>query len=244
MREYPVSRAPRARRAVAFTARTPAFEIKAGQPSLSSRRPEDRGPRPDDGTRLDPDEIRRQDALVLRAQAGDPEGLTQLHAEHAKRVYRYFYARLDGRTELAEDLTSEVFLRMLQRLGRYECRGLPFSAWLFRIAHNLLVDHLRAEPPDSLLSLDTADEAPAPRAEQELQQVDARYDLDRALDGLTRAQRDIVELRLVVGLSIAEVAAAVGKTEEAVKKLQARGLAALRRQLLTPGTMDRGNPVG
>lgn len=182
--------------------------------------------------RLGAAEIRRQDELVRRAKAGEPEALSQLHAEHAERVFRYFLSRVDGRAEQAEDLTSEVFLRMLQRLGRYESRGLPFSAWLFRIAHNLLVDYVRHQPRDPHLPLDAAQDAPGPRAEQELHRVADQCDLARALDGLTRAQRDTVELRFVVGLSIAEAAVVVGKSEDAVKKLQARGLVALRHLLL------------
>jgi RNA polymerase sigma-70 factor, ECF subfamily len=177
-------------------------------------------------------DIRRQEELVRRAKSGEPAALSQLHAEHAERVYRYFIGRLDGRVETAEDLTSEVFLRMLQRLGRYESRGLPFSAWLFRIAHNLLVDYVRHQPRDQHLPLDAAQDAPAPRGEQELHRVADRCDLTRALNRLTRGQRDVVELRFVAGLSVAEAMVVVGKSQDAVKKLQARGLVALRHWLL------------
>jgi len=180
-------------------------------------------------------EIRRQEGLVLRAQTGDPDALTQLHAEHAERVYRYFVGRLGGRAELAEDLTAEVFLRMLQRLGRYEYRGLPFSAWLFRIAHNLLIDHIRTQPRVPLLPLDAAQRTPAPLGEAAFRRVDSKWDLAQALAQLTATQRQVVELRFVAGLSVADAAAVVGKTEDAVKKLQARGLLALRKVLLDSG---------
>jgi RNA polymerase sigma-70 factor (ECF subfamily) len=199
---------------------------------LPSAAPAERQPRTAATARLGAAEIQRQDELVRRAKAGDADALSQLHAEHAERVYRYFLPRLDGRAEQAEDLTSEVFLRMLQRLGRYESRGLPFSAWLFRIAHNLLVDYVRRQPRDLHLPLDAAQDALAPRGEQELHRVADRCDLTRALNRLTRAQRDVVELRFVVGLSVAEVTVAAGKSQDAVKKLQARGLVALRQLLL------------
>jgi RNA polymerase sigma-70 factor, ECF subfamily len=196
------------------------------------------------GTRVSDAELRLQGEIVRRAQAGDPDALTQLHAEHAERVYRYFLARLDGRAEPAEDLAAEVFLRMLQRLGRYECRGLPFSAWLFRIAHNILVDHFRREPRDSLLCLDAARDAPSPRGELELHRVDDTCDLARALGALTGSQRDVLELRFVAGLSFAEAAAVVGKTEDAAKKLQARGLTKLRSLLLQPGAASTASGSG
>ncbi|HEX3244833.1 MAG TPA: sigma-70 family RNA polymerase sigma factor [Chloroflexota bacterium] len=177
-------------------------------------------------------EIQLQDDLIRRAKDGDLDALSQIHEQYAERVYRYFLSRLDGRTQQAEDLASEVFLRMLQRLDSYECRGLPFSAWLFRIAHNLLVDYIRRQPCNPLLTLEAINDAPAPLAELELDRVTDQGDLAWALSQLTGAQQEILELRFIQGWSIAETMAVLGKTEDAVKKLQARGLVKLRRLLL------------
>jgi RNA polymerase sigma-70 factor (ECF subfamily) len=92
--------------------------------------------------------------VVERARAGERGAIALLYRQHAPRLQRFFLARLAGRPEQAEDLTAEVFLRALERLDGYECRGLPFEAWLFRIARNLLVDHQRARPRSPYLPLD------------------------------------------------------------------------------------------
>jgi RNA polymerase sigma-70 factor (ECF subfamily) len=184
--------------------------------------------------RLDGRAIALQDELVARAQAGDRAAIGLLYEQHRGRVYQFFLKRVQGRTQSAEDLTSEVFVRALQRLEGYECRGLPFSAWLFRIAQNLLVDHIRRQPREPSLVLEACQQHPAPLGERWLDRAADRCDLARALRRLTREQRRVLELRFVRGLSVAETTALVGRSEEAVKKLQARGLARLRVALRGP----------
>jgi RNA polymerase sigma-70 factor (ECF subfamily) len=174
------------------------------------------------------------DRAVLLAKAGDREAIAWLYEGYAPRLHRYFLARLGGHTQQAEDLTMEVFLRVLERLGSYECRGLPFGAWLFRIARNLLIDHHRSLPSGPLLTLEACEDVGAAAAERALDQVISQYDLMQALRRLTREQRQVLDLRFIRGRSLAETRAALGKTEEAVKKLQARGLQAMQRILAEP----------
>jgi RNA polymerase sigma-70 factor, ECF subfamily len=194
------------------------------------------------GSRLGARVIRLQDRVVARAKAGDQEAIGQLYEQHAVRVYQYFLKRVDGRAQQAEDLTSEVFVRALEGLEGYQSRGLPFSAWLFRIARNLLVDHIRSQPRDPLLTLETCLDLPTPLAERALDQVADRCDLVRAFRRLTREQREVLTLRFIQGWSIAETSARLGKTEEAIKKLQARGLVTLQRTLLGPGATSPDPP--
>jgi RNA polymerase sigma-70 factor (ECF subfamily) len=152
-----------------------------------------------------------------------------LYDSHCQAVFLYFKARL-GYQQTAEDLTGEVFRRMLTGLPRYRAIDLPFRAWLFRIAHNLLVDHYRQESGHTVVSLQDAENVsadeinPASVVEQKLTMEQAH----RALSGLEPAQRDVLALRFLSGLSLKETALAMSRTEDAIKALQRRGLAALR----------------
>lgn len=167
--------------------------------------------------------------LVERAQAGDGGAFGELYEQFAPEIFRYLLRHLNGRREAAEDLTEEVFLKVLERLGSYQFRGLPFSAWLYRIARNHMIDHLRARPRQVVTSLDLAPEIPEKRAEQVIDRSLDRHELAYALERLTSDQRHVVTLRFLDGFTTAETAEIMGKTEDAVKKLQARGLVQLRR---------------
>src|SRR5215210_9008148 len=94
--------------------------------------------------------------LVERAQAGDGGAFGELYEQFAPDISRYLLRHLNGHWESAEDLTEEVFVKVLQRLGSYQFRGMPFSAWLYRIARNHMIDYLRTRPRQSISSLDTA----------------------------------------------------------------------------------------
>jgi RNA polymerase sigma-70 factor (ECF subfamily) len=167
--------------------------------------------------------------LVERAQAGDGGAFGELYEQFAPEIFRYLLRHLNGRREAAEDLTEEVFVKVLERLGSYQFRGLPFSAWLYRIARNHKIDHLRARPRQIVSSLDMAPEIPEKKAEQVMNRSLDRHELSYALDRLTADQRQVVSLRFLDGFTTAETAHIMGKTEDAVKKLQARGLVQLRR---------------
>lgn len=166
--------------------------------------------------------------LVALAQRGDEEALGALYDAHCQPVFRYFNARLRNQ-QAAEDLTGEVFRRMLTGLPQYRAIGLPFRAWLFRIAHNLLVDYYRQEDGPMLVSLQQAerqtnDDDPASAAERKLT-------FDQAccvVAELDLSQREVLIMRFLGGLSLRETSLALNKSEDAVKALQRRGLMALR----------------
>ena len=169
---------------------------------------------------------------ILGAQAGRLDQVTALYEHYHAGIFRYLFYRV-GDHQTAEDLTSEVFLRMIRNLGAYRLQGssAPFQAWLFQIAHNLATDHYRKAStyPHTTLTEDLAAADPAPET-----RVEHRMTHDQLYSALTRLnddQRDVVILRFIVGLPITEVARALHKSEDAVKGLQRRGLSALRESL-------------
>ncbi len=175
------------------------------------------------------------DRAVGRAQRGEVDAVGALYDQHREAVFRYVRSRV-GDLHTADDLTGEVFKRMLIGLPRYRPTGLPFRAWLFRIARNLLIDHYRRESRVDLRPLDEAEQAgvaapdPAPLVERQaaLDQVYA------ALAELDPLQREVLTLRFLSGLSLRETAQALGRTEDSIKALQRRGLAGLRLSLGPP----------
>ncbi len=165
--------------------------------------------------------------IIRRAMAGDLESISFLYETHHPAVFRYLYYRVGDR-EAAEDLTSEVFLHMVRSLASYRDHGISFQAWLFKIAWNLAVDYFRktSASPQLALSdnLPSSEAEPAAAAERRLTTEILRWGLSK----LGADQRDVVVLRFVADLPIAEVARALNRSEDAVKGLQRRGLDALR----------------
>jgi RNA polymerase sigma-70 factor (ECF subfamily) len=153
------------------------------------------------------------------------------------RIYRYAVARLGNPAE-AEDLTEEVFLKMLGAIGDFRWKEVPFSSWLFRIAHNHIATHFRRAAqrggPASEISEDMVDwrAGPAATVEERITMEEVR----RAAADLPEAQREVIALRFAVGLSIAETAKALGKRENNVKALQHKAVAKLQKVLLPERT--------
>jgi RNA polymerase sigma-70 factor (ECF subfamily) len=169
--------------------------------------------------------------LVALAQTGDPHAIGALYDEHHAALFRYLWARV-GERETAEELTGDVFMRMLTALPRYRPSVAPFRAWLYRIAHNLLVDHYRKGRGQVSLPLQAAEALNS--AEDPSALVEQQLTIERVQQGLAaleEPQRAVVALRFLSGLSLDETAAVLDKSESAVKALQHRGLAALRRAL-------------
>ncbi len=170
-----------------------------------------------------------EESLVRRAQHHDREAFAQLYEEHFDKIYRYVTLRIGNKTE-AEDMTQQVFLNALKSISSFKWKGIPFSAWLFRIAHNQVVDYLRSKkrtavPLDE--SLASSDNNPQLVTEQ-------RLDIEQLLlatNQLTEAQSEVISLRFAGELSIAQVAKAMGKSQGAVKSLQHRAIVALRKTL-------------
>ena len=169
--------------------------------------------------------------LVARAQQGDSQAFADLYGQYSPVVYRFLRRRLDGSDEVVQDLTADVFVKVYEKLDRYVERGLPFTAWLYRIAHNHLVDYLRALPRYQASSLDETIEVAEHHSGTAFGRILDRETLEPVLARLTAEQRETVELRFFEGLSVAETAARMGRSDEAVKKLQARALVNLRRSL-------------
>lgn len=171
----------------------------------------------------------RIEGLVSRARNGDRGACALLYQEYVSPIYRYTYLRV-GQAGLAEDLTQEVFLRALQSIGSYRWKGKPFVSWLFRIAHNLIIDHYRRAKRDSFIPLNegivaVADTDPVATAEQRME----LSELKRAIGKLPPREKEAISLRFGAELSIAETARVTGKTEGSVKKLQHEALVKLRK---------------
>ena len=170
-----------------------------------------------------------EESLVRRAQHHDQEAFAQLYEEHFNKIYRYVTLRIGNETE-AEDMTQQVFLNALQSISSFKWKGIPFSAWLFRIAHNQVVDYLRSKkrttvPLDE--SLVSNDNNPQLLTEQKL-------DIEQLLlatKQLTEAQREVISLRFAGELSTTQVAKSMGKSQGAVKALQHSAIVALRKTL-------------
>ena len=179
-----------------------------------------------------------EESLVRRAQQRETEAFAQLYENYFDRIYRYVVLKIGNRTE-AEDMTQQVFLNALQSISSFKWRGLPFSAWLFRIAHNQVVDYLRKKARHATTPLDqslaTSDDSPQLAAEQ-------KQDIEQLISAtkrLTDAQQKVISLRFAGELSIAEVARVVGKSEGAVKALQHSAIVALRQILLVTDNENR-----
>ncbi len=166
--------------------------------------------------------------LVRRIRAGEPYAFDELYARYASRIFGYLYQRLNGNAEDAEDLTAEVFARVFEKIDGFQVQGAPLSAWLFRIAHNRLVDAVRRHRHPQV-GLDDAPQLTAGRVFEGIDRIVAMEEIKRGLAMLTDEQRQVIQLRFLEGRSVAETATAMQRNEEAVKKLQARGLASLRR---------------
>lgn len=177
-------------------------------------------------------------ATVDRARTGDQQALADIYDWYMPRVYRYTLTRIGNQHE-AEDLTEEVFLKLLSAIPDFKWRDVPFSAWVFRIAHNCVVTHFRK-----------TSQRGGPTTEIPLDMIDGRHDIAYAIEEqitmeevrqaaaqLPEAQREVIALRFAVGLSIADTAKALGKREGNVKALQHKAVAKLQK-MLVPRTGD------
>lgn len=166
--------------------------------------------------------------LLIEAAQKDPACFAELYEVNFERVYAYVVRRVGNRTE-TEDLTSEVFHQALANLKRFEWRGIPFAAWLFRIAANLISDRWQRSGREVADDSGVIESAPA--SATEIEDVERRATLFRLVDTLPAEQRRVVVLRFVEEKSIKEVAREVRKTEGAVKQLQFRALSSLRARM-------------
>jgi RNA polymerase sigma-70 factor (ECF subfamily) len=166
--------------------------------------------------------------VVEAAKRGDQDALGELYEHYFPPVYRYVASRLVS-TEDAEDVTEEIFLRVIHNLGSFSWRGLPFGAWIFRIAHNEVVSHVRRQKTRAttvelteLIPDSAQDHALVVEFELTMEAV------KKATGSLPEAQRQVIALRFGAGLTVAETAEALKKTENNVKVLQHKAIAKLQ----------------
>jgi RNA polymerase sigma-70 factor, ECF subfamily len=182
-----------------------------------------------------PDDPRVVELVNRVVGVRDPNAFGELYDCFVERVYRYLYFRTGSHPE-AEDLTEQVFLKAWEAIGRYRWRGRPFVAWLYRLAHNSHIDHVRSQRPTTSLNSDDRPIELASRA--------AAVELDRALDAdllthalgeLTVDQQQVIVMKFIDGLDNEQIAQCMDKREGAIRALQMRALLSLRRVLEKQG---------
>lgn len=173
-----------------------------------------------------------EDAVLERAVQGDSEAFGELYERYVGRIYSYIYYRT-GNVYDAEDLTERVFMRALRHIHKYNNRGLPFSAWLYRIAHNLVANWHRDNSRRKEIPLEDAVlvSPPAGFPESEVLQSEEQERLLRVLRCLPAERQQLIILKFVDHLSNAEIGQIMGRTEGAVKSLYHRTLLAIRDEL-------------
>ncbi len=183
-----------------------------------------------------PAEDRRLNRAIACAKAGDREAVRYLYCRYADNVYGYVCSIVRNEHD-AEDVTQNVFAKLMTSITKYEQRQVPFSAWILRVARNAALDHLRQQrsiPVAEVRSADEADERP-----------DVGDAVREALGALPPTQRQVVLLRHLVGLSPSEIAERTGRTEASVHGMHHRGRARLREALtsvdVAPSTVARGS---
>jgi RNA polymerase sigma-70 factor (ECF subfamily) len=169
-------------------------------------------------------------SLVQRAKQGDPAAFAEIYDRLQPAIYRYVLYRVED-TAVAEDLASEVFVRVVTKIDRFNYRGRPLLAWLYTIARNLIADHHRSAGKRHSTSLEEGSAVSSFNLDDVVEQRLARARLFKATSRLTEDQRQVILLKFVEGYDNEAVAEVVGKSVGSVKSLQHRALAALRRIL-------------
>ena len=171
-----------------------------------------------------------EEQVVQRAVNGDREAFTYIYDLHFDKIYRYIYVKVHSQAE-AEDLTQDVFIKAYEAIKSYKFRDLPFTAWLFKIAHNRVIDHVRKSSKEKKAPLEEAGAISSGDPVHMTEQNFEIYELKTALEKLPDAQREVATMRFISELSISEVALALGKSEGTVKAQQFNAVASLRKLL-------------
>ena len=167
--------------------------------------------------------------LISLSQQGDTEAFARLYACYVERITRYVYFRVTDH-QLAEDITSRIFIKMLEKLKTYQVGQLPLIAWLYRMAHNAVIDHYRTKR--TLISLEDVNQAEVRQEDGIEEKLDLQVksqQLRAALQVLTEEQQRVLILKFIDGLSTREIARRLGKQQGAVRGLQMRALQKLAR---------------
>lgn len=179
------------------------------------------------GSGMGPEE--EPDAVLVARAKADPEAFGALYDRYLNRIYSYFYHHTGGNVHEAEDLTEKVFFQVLTHLAGYTDRGLPFGAWLFRIAHNVLANWHRDRARHPQTSLDLTD--PGEDFEDPLEKVEARTQVRKMVAQLPDDPKRVLLLKFVEGFTNAEIGKVMGRSEGAVKALLHRTLKKLRDEI-------------
>lgn len=182
-----------------------------------------------------PEMLRKTSLAVARAKEGDREALRFIYVSYSQNIYGYVRSIVRDDHE-AEDVTQHVFAKLMTTIGKYDDRGVPFFAWLLRMARNVAIDHLRANratPIDSVPEIGTSADA----------DIDQIQTVREALATLPEEQREVVVLRHVVGLTPGEIADRLGRTESSIHGLHHRGRRALQRELRAMETSPSTRPI-
>jgi RNA polymerase sigma-70 factor (ECF subfamily) len=174
---------------------------------------------------------------VERARAGDPEAAGWLYERYVERIHRYVYLKVGDSTE-AEDITEQVFLKMLEAIDSFRWQGSSFASWLFRIAHNQVIDQARKRSRHPQVSLEPAGTLIPSEADDPYrlaEQSDFRRHLESCMTELTDLQAQVIQLKFWGGLSNAEVALIMDRTEGAIKALQFSALQNLKKLMSARG---------
>ena len=174
--------------------------------------------------------VEPESAMIARAKAGDPDAISALYERYAPQIQRYIASRL-GDPVQAEDVCADVFVKVLESLGRYEDRGWPFSAWLYRIAYARTVDVLRQSRRRHSVPLDERQLGALEPPDDAVMSRMAYHEIKGAMDILTREQQLVLRLRFDEDRSLAEIAQSLGRSVGSVKALQHRGLTRLAQEL-------------
>src|SRR5689334_2847273 len=172
-----------------------------------------------------------RERLLIEAAQKDPKRFAELYEENFARVWAFVIRRVHDRTA-AQDITSEVFHQALANVGKFEWRGVPFAAWLYRIAANAIADHFAKSAREQSSDVEVT------VAPNEIDDIERRASVGRFVDRLPADQRRVIVMRFAEERSIREIATAIGRSEGAVKQLQWRGLQTLRARM--NGTMSHG----
>lgn len=167
-----------------------------------------------------------RERLLIEAAQKDPSRFAELYEENFRRVWAFVIRRVHDRAA-AQDITSEVFHHALANVKRFEWRGVPFAAWLYRIAANAIADHF------AKTAREQSNERDADVPAHEIEDIERRASLYRFVDRLPAEQRRVLVMRFGEERSIREIASAIGRSEGAVKQLQWRGLQTLRARMGT-----------
>ena len=170
--------------------------------------------------------IEDRERLLIEAAQKDPSRFAELYEQNFGRVWAFVIRRVHDRSA-AQDITSEVFHQALANVKRFEWRGVPFAAWLYRIASNAIADHFAKSAREQ------GNEVEAAVPPHEIEDIERRASLYRFVDRLPADQRRVLTMRFAEERSIREIASAIGRSEGAVKQLQWRGLQTLRARMGT-----------